>query len=99
MSIRACDRKRVSLRSPDGLATGPAAAAANSLTENGNQINEKAGVGIMPVQAPDQHEAIRVRDDGPLVTLRGDELGRDLLRAGVWRSPHDLHLGASMILF
>jgi hypothetical protein len=46
---------------------------------------EQAGVGIMSVQSPDQREAVRVRDNGPLVTLRGDELGRDLLRAGVWR--------------
>jgi hypothetical protein len=38
----------------DGMASGPAAAAANSLIENGNQINE---------------QVVRVRDDGPLVTL------------------------------
>jgi hypothetical protein len=50
------------------MASGPAAAAGNSLIENCNQINEQAGVGIMPDQAPDQREAVRVRDDGPLVT-------------------------------
>jgi hypothetical protein len=30
------------------MASGPAAAAGNSLIENCNQINEQAGVGIMP---------------------------------------------------
>jgi hypothetical protein len=72
---------------PDGMASGPAAAAGNSLIENCNQINEQAGVGIMPDQAPDQREAVRVRDDGPLVTYEASQGQDGGVAAGAFVQP------------